>query len=130
MILGNVHAAPEAQADVIVSLCRMGAKALRPEGRHVDVMLIDEDGQDDNPNLDFILRDTADAIAAWRQDGETVFVHCVHAQSRTPTIGAAYLIRRFGVEAEAALAEAKEALGVWPWNQRFVEALGRMAARN
>ena len=48
---------------------------------------------------------TADAIAAWRQDGETVFVHCVHAQSRTPTIGAAYLIRLFGVGAEAALRE-------------------------
>ena len=125
-ILGNVHAAPEADADVIVSLCRMGSKALRPQGRHVDVLLIDDDAPEANPNLGFILRDTADAIAAWRQDGETVFVHCVHAQSRTPTIGAAYLIRRFGVGVDAALAEVQAALGVRVWNSDFTAVLGRM----
>jgi ADP-ribosylglycohydrolase len=89
VILGNVHAAPEASADVIVSLCRMGAGALRQDRGHVDVLLMDDDGPEANPNLGFILRDTADTIAAWRRDGETVFVHCVRAQSRTPTIGAA-----------------------------------------
>jgi ADP-ribosyl-[dinitrogen reductase] hydrolase len=126
LTLGNVHAAPTTDADVIVSLCRMGSQPLRPEGRHLDVLLIDDDGPDANPNLDFILGDTADAIATWRQEGEMVFVHCVQAQSRTPTIGAAYLIRQFGVEAEVALAEVEGVLGGQPWNQAFVRALGRI----
>jgi hypothetical protein len=56
-------------------------------------------------------------------------VHCVQAQSRTPTIGAAYLIRRFGQFAEEALAEVENALRTRPWNQRFVEALGRLKRR-
>ena len=126
MVLGNVHAAPQTDADVIVSLCRMGATPRRTDGRHVDVLLVDDDGADANPNLAFILRDTADAVASWRDAGEKVFIHCVQAQSRTPTMGAAYLIRRFGMTAEQALAEVQGALGVKPWNGAFVGALGRV----
>jgi len=120
---GNVHAALDTRADVIVSLCRMGSEPLRPDGRHVDVLLIDHDSVEKNPNLEFIVRDTVAAIAGWRASGESVFVHCVHAQSRTPTIAAAYLVLQHGTSPSRAWAEIEALLGVSPWNTRFVETV-------
>jgi ADP-ribosyl-[dinitrogen reductase] hydrolase len=126
VILGNVHAAPIVDTDVIVSLCRMGSSPPRPDRRHIDVLLTDDDAPDANPNLGFILRDTADTIAAWRWEGETVFLHRVRGQSRTPSVGAACLTRRFGRRAEAALAEVRAALRVRPWSGAFLRALRPM----
>jgi len=90
-------------ADVVVSLCRMGTLDVTAPERH-EIWLIDENDPCANPNLDFILEDTAGFIAARRAVGQTVFLHCVRAESRTPVVAAAYL-RLKGSSPEEALAE-------------------------
>ena len=126
VIIGNAAAAPGVDADVIVSLCRMGSEPLRPDGRHIDVLLLDDADPDRNPNLLWILEDTADAVAGWRADGKTVYLHCVKAQNRTPTLGAAYLKRRFGMTSDEALSEVGSVLGNGPANPAFLDALPRL----
>jgi ADP-ribosylglycohydrolase len=60
---------PPAGVDAAVSMCRIGRKE-RParitSGDHVEVWLLDEPDPADNPNLDFVLVDAADAVAALR----------------------------------------------------------------
>jgi len=125
--IGNALAAAETKADVIISLCRMGSEPLRPDGRHVDVLLLDDPNPDANPNLLSLLEDTADAISAWRADDKTVYLHCVEAQNRTPTMAVAYLIRRFGMKSDEALTEVTSVLGNGPSNIAFREALPQIA---
>ena len=128
IVIGNVAAVADVDTDMIVSLCRMGPDSLRNCGDHIDAFLIDKDGDHHNPNLEFVFRDTVDAIARWRAEGRTVFVHCVHAQSRTPTIAAAYLIRHHAKTLEEAKAEVTAAIGSWPWNKAFLVALDDLEA--
>ncbi|TFD76093.1 ADP-ribosylglycohydrolase family protein [Cryobacterium sp. Sr8] len=95
--------------DAVVSLCRVGAPAAAiPPSDHIEVRLVDRDG--DNPNLDFVLADAADAVAALRAEGKTVLLHCVQAISRTPAVGALYAVRHLGVPADEALAEIQRVL--------------------
>ncbi|TFD11711.1 dual specificity protein phosphatase family protein, partial [Cryobacterium sp. TMT4-10] len=102
-----------AEIDAVVSLCRVGRSQvpdrIRAENR-VAVWLVDEVDPRANPNLTFVLEDTVDAIAALRAEGRTVFVHCVQAISRTPTVGALYAARHRGVPIEQALREVTDAL--------------------
>jgi ADP-ribosyl-[dinitrogen reductase] hydrolase len=121
VIVGNVPGALHTRADVVVSLCRMGAEQF-PEGvEHHEIFLIDQ--PDANPNLRFILRDTAETIASWRDDGRTVFVHCVRGESRTPAVAAAYLALRLGITGAEALQRVTIALpGAQP-NGGFMRAL-------
>lgn len=114
--------------DAIVSLCRVGMAVGRSvdAGCHVEVWLIDRPVSDENPNLDFVLADAADAIAALRRDGRTVLLHCVAAQSRTPTVAAAYSVRHLGRDAGSALDEVCAALPDPAPNTAFVAAVRRM----
>jgi predicted protein tyrosine phosphatase len=100
-----------AGVDAVVSLCRVGAvsSAIAPDD-HLEVRLIDSDSAAANANLDYVLADTADAIATLRAEGKTVLVHCVQAISRTPTVGALYAARHLGVPAEAALERIRAVL--------------------
>jgi protein-tyrosine phosphatase len=72
------------------------------------------------------LRDLAGAIAGWRGEGRPVLVHCVRAESRTPTVAAAYLAERFGMSGADALARAREVLPSARPNAGFRAALERM----
>ena len=99
-------------AKAVVSLCRMGTADV-PEGiEHITVGVIDTKPED-NPNLDFMLADTAGTIAVLADEGKRVFVHCVAAQNRTPVMAAAYLMVR-GVDPVAALKQAAQAVGRYP----------------
>ncbi|MEO7571964.1 MAG: ADP-ribosylglycohydrolase family protein, partial [Acidimicrobiales bacterium] len=101
VLLGNVFSlAGVTGVDEIVSLCRIGSDDLPAGVRAHHLHLIDTDRE--NPNLRFLLRDVAETIAAWRDDGRTVLVHCVAAESRTPTVGAAYLAHRLRISGSAA----------------------------
>jgi len=55
---------------------------------HIEVWLIDQD--DANNALPLVLADTASLIRELRAEDKTVFLHCVHAQTRTPMVAAAY----------------------------------------
>ncbi len=101
---GNVaglQSALDSGSDVVVSLCRMGTGDVPQGVEHFSVGLIDSD-IDDNPNLPFVLADTADFIASKVATGRHVYVHCVKAESRTPAIAAAYLARCRGRSLEEA----------------------------
>jgi ADP-ribosylglycohydrolase len=112
------------QGDVVISLSRVGAEDVPTSAEHHEVWLIDQHGA--NPNLDFTLSDTAKGIAAARDEGKTVFVHCVRAESRTPTLAAAYLAHRLGIYSEEAIERVRKVLpgsDPKPW---FRRALGRL----
>ncbi|WP_157155710.1 ADP-ribosylglycohydrolase family protein [Diaminobutyricimonas sp. LJ205] len=121
--VGSLDALPD-EVDAVVSLCRVGTAQVSSRiEHHVEVWLIDKAEPHHNPNLDFVLTDAADAIAALRTEGRTVLLHCVQAQSRTPTVAALYAARHKGVPAGQALAEVSAALpAAWP-NPAFREFL-------
>lgn len=110
--------------DAVVSLCRVADEHLPAGIEHLDVRLIDADGQ--NANLDFVLADTVRTIEQLRQEGRTVFVHCVQAHSRTPTIAALYGARRAGIDIERALREVVAVLPDSYPRHEFRAALRRL----
>ena len=100
--------------DAVVSLCRLGeAQVPAPgvaAGDHIEGWLIDEPEPDKNPNLDFVLTDAAEAVAALRAEGRAVLLHCVQAQSRTPAVATLYGAGLTGRTPTEALADIVEAL--------------------
>jgi ADP-ribosyl-[dinitrogen reductase] hydrolase len=81
--------------DAVVSLCRVGKADVPADAEQIDVRLIDQPGV--NGNLDFVLLDTVRLIEQLRQEGRTVLIHCVQAQSRTPAVAALYGARLIGI---------------------------------
>lgn len=120
VILSGVDAAygriplPGGPVDAVVSLCRVGTRDLDPltigTGNHVEVRLIDTGDPHDNPHLAHVMNDAADTIAVLRSEGKRVLVHCVAAQSRTPTIAALYAATHLGVDPQQALHDVRTAL--------------------
>ena len=115
LTVGNVHALADQlpQSDVVVSLCRMGCNDVPDHLGHHVVALIDSD-RGDNPNLEFVLTDTADFVANCTAAGKRVFVHCVMAENRTPAIAAAVLVRTQACDPGDALEVAAKAIGSHP----------------
>lgn len=119
-------------------------RALQQGGRHslsagwggelagrsaIEVRLVDKDAPDAKPNLDFVLKDFAEAIVSWLAEGKSVLVHCVGGQRRTPAVAAAYLAERFGLGGAEAFERACAQLpGTLP-NAAFLDALGRLWPR-
>lgn len=97
--LGSAEAATErglpaalGEVSAVVSLCRIGqdeAPAVTAEN-HVTFWLVDSADLAENPHLEFVLRDAARTVAQFRAEGHTVYLHCVQAESRTPTVAALY----------------------------------------
>ena len=91
VLLGAVGALRPGVAAAIVSLCRLGvdqAPVTTEPGDHLEVWLVDE--EDANNALADVISDTATAVRDLRDEGKTVFLHCVHAHTRTPVVAAAY----------------------------------------
>jgi ADP-ribosyl-[dinitrogen reductase] hydrolase len=105
----GLDAALAGGADVVISLCHMGTKDVPDRTEHRVVGLIDG-GPLENPNLAFVLADTADFIAMRAAGGHRVYVHCVAAQNRTPAMAAAFLARHRGITVDAALSAVEVAL--------------------
>ena len=87
--------------DAVVSLCRLGADEVPAPGvdpdDHVEVWLIYSPDPERNLHLDHVLTQAADTVAALRGQGRTVLLHCVQAQSRTPTVAALYATQHRGI---------------------------------
>lgn len=98
----------------VVSLSRVGAadiaRALVRPGKHAEVWLIDSEDPSENAHLAWTLTDAAQTVAALRDQGERVLLHCVGAVHRTPAVALAYAILRGHDSAEAA-AQLETALG-------------------
>lgn len=113
--------------DAVVSLCRVNDDDLPVDVEQIDIRLIDIEGPDANPNLDFVLTDTVRLIEQLRSEGCTVLLHCVAAQSRTPTVAALYGARKQDVSGNTALRDVTSVLpNVYP-NTDFRRALQRLA---
>jgi ADP-ribosyl-[dinitrogen reductase] hydrolase len=111
VLLGAVGALRPGVADAVVSLCRLGrdqAPMTKDPTDHVEVWLVDQD--DANNDLPFVLADTASVIRDLSDEGNTIFVHCAHAISRTPVVAAAYAALITGDSGESALARVQAAL--------------------
>lgn len=122
--LGNVLALDELPEEItaVVSLCLVGHEQV-PEGVvHVPYRLIDEAAPESNRNLAFVLRDAAELVAALRDEGHEVLVHCVAAQSRTPAVGIAYAMLK-GVDYDTATKGVCSALPSASPNSGFQELL-------
>ena len=131
VLLGGFRAVtqPPAGVSAVVSLCRLGwAQWPAPgvtERDHITVWLAD-DGPEHNPHLDHVLRDAADAVAALRAEGKTVLLHCVAAQSRTPTIATLYAALHLGIDARDAVRDVVLALPDAAPNRHFQAAIRRL----
>ena len=126
--LGNVLALDELPEEItaVVSLCLTGSRQVPAGVVHVPFRLIDEPGAEANPNLDVVLTDAARTVTSLRAEGHQVLVHCVAAQSRTPTVGIAHALE-LGVDLETATREVVAALPEASPHRGFRAALGRYA---
>jgi ADP-ribosyl-[dinitrogen reductase] hydrolase len=124
---GALDALPSG-VDAVVSLCRVGTATLPGLRDHIEVWLIDSPDIELNSNLDAVLVDAADTVAALRADGRTVLLHCVQAQSRTPTVAALYAVRHCGVGLDEALDSVVNVLPAARPNAGFIAALSRLTA--
>jgi protein-tyrosine phosphatase len=113
--------------NAVVSLCRVNDNDLPAGVEQIDIRLIDIEGKDANPNLDFVLTDTVRLIEQLRNEGRTVLLHCVACQSRTPTVAALYGARKNGISGWAALQEVIKVLPDAYPNTDFHGALRRLA---
>jgi predicted protein tyrosine phosphatase len=128
--IGALRSLPKG-VDAVVSLCRLGRAevpaASVTASDHVEMWLIDSDDPDRNAYLDFVLRQAVQVVADLRHEGRTVLLHCVQAQSRTPTVAALYSARQRNVPLQQALDDVQRALpGAHP-NPAFQSALHRLS---
>jgi protein-tyrosine phosphatase len=73
-----------------------------------------------------VLLDTVRALEQLRAEGKTVFIHCVQAQSRTPTIAALYGARKQRITIDHALRYVLAVLPNANPNNEFRTALRRL----
>jgi ADP-ribosylglycohydrolase len=106
VVFGDYAALRSVEADAFLSLCRIGVDDQRCVD-HELVWLLDAEG---NADAGRVLANTADAIQQLRREGRRVFVHCVRAESRTPTVAMAWLMRHHGREFADAYAEVLAAM--------------------
>ncbi|MFP1602970.1 ADP-ribosylglycohydrolase family protein [Microbacterium sp. 2216-1] len=97
-----------AEVDAVVSLCRVGTAQVPAHCEGVQVWLIDQPGR--NPNLDIVLAEAADAVAALRAEGKRVFLHCAEGRSRTAAVAALYGGKHRGAELPQAWDDIRAAL--------------------
>jgi ADP-ribosyl-[dinitrogen reductase] hydrolase len=92
---------------------------------HIEVRLFDRADPAENPNLEFTIDDAARAVATLRAEGRRVLLHCVHGQSRTPTVAARYAVL-CGLPVAEALAAIAAAVPGARTNPTLRRALGRL----
>lgn len=127
LIAGDVmalhHIGREFECDVVMSLCRIGPNDVPQGVDHHVVRMLDFADPQKNPNLEWVLVDLACSIDALINAGKTVFLHCVGANSRTPTVAGAFIAQRDGVAGREALASAVSQLHSHFHNRYFTERL-------
>lgn len=110
--------------DAVVSLCRVGRRQVPGHVRSHVVRLLDTRA-DDNPNLDFAVDDAARTVLRLVDEGSRVYLHCVAAQSRTPTV-AARVAALSGMSTYDAMAAVRTALPDADPQGFFLAALERL----
>jgi ADP-ribosyl-[dinitrogen reductase] hydrolase len=120
---GDLDGARSSDADfAVVSLCRLGEPFRHPV--HRMAFLADDDS---NTEIDAVLEDILEDMAALRAEGHRILVHCHGGASRTGLVLRAWLRRTEGMSAR----EATDVVAArWPylglWNDSFSAALERV----
>lgn len=129
VLLGDIRCLDDLPAEVtaVVSLCLVGQGHVPTGVEHIVFRLIDQADPRENPNLAYIIDDAARTIATLRDEGKTVLLHCVAAQSRTPTVAIAYAMHR-GIPLERARVAVTDALPGANPNAGFAAALSQLRA--
>jgi len=113
--------------DAVLSLCGMGTEEGKLAAReHHEIWLVDSSDPKSNPNLDFVLQDLAEWMVERRDEGRSIFIHCVRAENRTPTVAAAYVAKSTGVSGQAALKSVLPLLPHAGPSPAFAKALDRI----
>jgi ADP-ribosyl-[dinitrogen reductase] hydrolase len=120
---GNLDGARYSESDfAVISLCRLGDPF--PHEVHRMAYIADNDY---NHDVDAVLADVLDDMAALRAEGLRLLVHCHGGASRTGLVLRAWLMRTEGMSVEEATAHVAER---WPhlglWNASFTAALERV----
>jgi ADP-ribosylglycohydrolase/predicted protein tyrosine phosphatase len=126
VLIGNIEALANADADAFVSLCRLRPEQVRTPHHH-EVWLVDDATAMAPRNLDAALVQAVEAIETFRAEGWRVFVHCVSGVSRTGAVAALYLARRLGVSGLDALDRVRRVRPSIAPNAGLVAALRRLA---
>lgn len=111
--------------DAVVSLCRLGTldvPGVAPEN-HATFWVVDSAVEGDNAHAAFVLREAAAAVEHYRAEGKTVLLHCVRAESRTPTVAALYGARVAGISPMEALEDVRRVLPNARPNPLFMRVL-------
>ncbi len=116
-----------AGVDAVVSLCPVGPEDVPPGVELIEVRLVDLPDPAENPNLGFVLHDTADLIQALRAEGRTVLLHGVVAKSRVPVVACTYGLRLHIVPTTLVIAEVEAVLFGARMNTNFRDALEDLA---
>ena len=124
---GNLDGARYSDDDfAVISLCRLGEPFPHPVHRMAYIA-----DNDHNSDLDVMLADVLDDMAALHEEGHRLLVHCHGGASRTGLVLRGWLVREKGMSVEEATAHVAER---WPhlglWNDSFTAALERLAARS
>ncbi|KRE45153.1 hypothetical protein ASG92_12575 [Arthrobacter sp. Soil736] len=127
--VGSLGRVAELGIDAVVSLCRLGTldvPAVAAED-HATLWVVDSPVEEDNAHAGFVLREAAAAVELYRSEGKTVLLHCVRAESRTPTVAALYGAKVAGVSPMEALEDVRRVLpGARP-NALFLRLLADMS---
>ncbi|WP_177212834.1 ADP-ribosylglycohydrolase family protein [Geodermatophilus ruber] len=120
---GNLDGARYSEGDfAVISLCRLGDPFPHPV--HRLAYLADNEH---NADIDAVLADILDDMAALRAEGHRLLVHCHGGASRTGLVLRGWLVREEGMSVQAATAHVAER---WPhlglWNDSFTAALHRL----
>lgn len=128
--VGSLALVAELGIDAVVSLCRLGTAdvpSVAPED-HATFWIIDSPVEEDNAYAAFVLGDAAAAVERFRAEGKTVLLHCVRAESRTPTVAALYGAKVAGISPLEALKDLRRVLPGANPNPLFVRLLTEAAS--
>lgn len=109
--------------NTVVSLCRVPPHDIPRDAELIEVRLVDLLDPGENPNLGFVLHDTADLLQALRAEGRSVLLHSVRAKSRVPVVACAYGLRLHTVPTTLIIAEVESVLLGARMNPTFRDAL-------
>ncbi|HSU74750.1 MAG TPA: ADP-ribosylglycohydrolase family protein [Terrabacter sp.] len=108
--LGRVR---ELDVQAIVSLCALGLDDIPAAGmtarEHIEFWINEEEQEESNPHLDFVLDDVSSALRQFRAEGKRVLVHCRQGIERTPAVALRYAVD-LGVAPELAERSIRAAL--------------------
>ncbi|MEW1955287.1 ADP-ribosylglycohydrolase family protein [Terrabacter sp. NPDC080008] len=108
--LGRVR---ELDVQAIVSLCPLGLDDIPAAGmtarEHIEFWVNEEEQEESNPHLDFVLDDVSSALRQFRAEGKRVLVHCRQGVERTPAAALRYAVD-LGVAPELAERSIRAAL--------------------